>query len=94
MLIRSRILRENGRYIPRNVSAAHLKWLAVFGNRADATWVVSPLLQSFQIRKHFFNNDEKGFFKTEKRKPRMQNPMGGGYFEQASDYRLALFLRA
>ncbi|KAK8783020.1 ER membrane protein complex subunit 3 [Amblyomma americanum] len=47
-LIRSRFLRENGKYIPK---------------------------QSFLMRKNFFNNEETGYFKTQKRTPVMQNPM-------------------
>ncbi|XP_076369684.1 ER membrane protein complex subunit 3 [Tachypleus tridentatus] len=47
-LIRSRMLRENGKYIPK---------------------------QAFLMRKHFFNNEENGYFKTVKRAPAMQNPM-------------------
>lgn len=31
--------------------------------------------QSFLMRKHFFNNEETGYFKTQKRQPTMQNPM-------------------
>jgi len=47
-LIRSRMLRENGRFLPK---------------------------QSFQMRKHYFNNDQTGFFKTQKRESVMKNPM-------------------
>lgn len=47
-MIRSRLLRENGKYIPK---------------------------QAFLMRKHFFNNEETGYFKTQKRSPTMQNPM-------------------
>lgn len=47
-MIRSRLLRENGKYIPK---------------------------QAFLMRKHFFNNEETGYFKTQKRPPTMQNPM-------------------
>jgi hypothetical protein len=47
-LIRSRMLRENGRFLPK---------------------------QSFQMRKHFFNNEQTGFFKTQKREPVMKNPV-------------------
>jgi len=31
--------------------------------------------QSFQMRKHFFNNEQTGFFKTQKREPVVKNPM-------------------
>ncbi|UYV74458.1 hypothetical protein LAZ67_11003602 [Cordylochernes scorpioides] len=48
VMIRSRLLRENGKYIPR---------------------------QAFLMRKHFFNNEETGYFKTQKRQPIMQNPV-------------------
>jgi len=47
-LIRSRLLRENGKYIPK---------------------------QSYLVRKSFFNNEERGFFKTEKREAQAKNPM-------------------
>ncbi|XP_033095925.1 ER membrane protein complex subunit 3-like, partial [Anneissia japonica] len=48
-LVRSRCLRENGRFIPKH---------------------------SFNIRKYYFNDSEKGFFKSEKREgAAMKNPM-------------------
>ncbi|XP_069101269.1 ER membrane protein complex subunit 3-like [Argopecten irradians] len=47
-LIRSRMLRENGKYIPK---------------------------QSFMMRKHFFNHENDGFFKKEKREGVAKNPM-------------------
>lgn len=47
-IIRSRLLRENGKYIPR---------------------------QAFLLRKHYFNNEDVGYFKTQKRNPPAQNPM-------------------
>ncbi|KAK7499607.1 hypothetical protein BaRGS_00009259 [Batillaria attramentaria] len=47
-LIRSRVLRENGKYIPK---------------------------QSFLMRKSFFNSDNHGFFKVEKRESQAKNPM-------------------
>jgi len=31
--------------------------------------------QSFQMRRHYFNNEETGYFKTQKRAPVAQNPM-------------------
>lgn len=34
-------------------------------------------LQSFLMRKHFFNNEQTGFFKTQNRDPVMKNPMTG-----------------
>ncbi|XP_033858273.2 ER membrane protein complex subunit 3-like [Acipenser ruthenus] len=48
VLIRSRILRENGKYIPK---------------------------QSFAMRKHYFNDEETGFFKKTVRKVVAKNPM-------------------
>ncbi|KAL5013774.1 hypothetical protein ScPMuIL_008044 [Solemya velum] len=48
ILIRSRILRENGKYIPK---------------------------QAFLMRKRYFNDEEKGFFKTEKREAAVKSPM-------------------
>lgn len=45
-MIRSRLLRENGKYLP-----AH----------------------SFAMRKNFFNHEETGYFKTQKRAPAPQN---------------------
>ncbi|XP_014664661.1 PREDICTED: ER membrane protein complex subunit 3-like [Priapulus caudatus] len=47
-MIRSRLLRENGKYLPK---------------------------ESFLMRKNFFNNEETGFFKTQKRAAPAQNPM-------------------
>ncbi|XP_002738218.1 ER membrane protein complex subunit 3-like [Saccoglossus kowalevskii] len=47
-LMRSRLLRENGKYLPKD---------------------------SFVMRKHFFNDEEKGFFKTQKRQGQVKNPM-------------------
>lgn len=48
VMIRSRLLRENGQYIPRS---------------------------AFVMRRHFFNNEETGYFKTQKRAAVSQNPM-------------------
>ncbi|KAL3852833.1 hypothetical protein ACJMK2_016448 [Sinanodonta woodiana] len=47
-LMRSRILRENGKYIPE---------------------------KAFHVRKIFFNDEKKGYFKTEKRETTAKNPM-------------------
>jgi len=47
-LMRSRYLRENGKYIPK---------------------------QSFAMRKHYFNNEETGYFKTQKRAAAISNPI-------------------
>lgn len=47
-LIRSRILRENGKFIPK---------------------------QSFLMRKEFFNKEDSGYFKTQKREAVVKNPM-------------------
>lgn len=40
VMIRARLLRENGKYLPR---------------------------QSFAMRRHWFNNEETGYFKVQKR---------------------------
>lgn len=48
VMISARVLRENGKYIPRH---------------------------SFQMRRLFYNNEETGYFKTQKRVPVAQNPM-------------------
>ncbi|CAB0029266.1 unnamed protein product [Trichogramma brassicae] len=48
IMIRSRLLRENGQYIPKS---------------------------AFLARRHFFNNEETGYFKTQRRAPVTQNPM-------------------
>ncbi|KAJ8668188.1 hypothetical protein QAD02_009851 [Eretmocerus hayati] len=48
VMIRSRLLRENGQYIPK---------------------------AAFLARRHFFNNEETGYFKTQRRAPVSQNPM-------------------
>ncbi|XP_045514784.1 ER membrane protein complex subunit 3 [Pieris brassicae] len=48
VMIRARLLRENGKYLPR---------------------------QSFAMRRHWFNNEETGYFKVQKRPSNAQNPM-------------------
>lgn len=48
VMIRARVLRENGTYIPK---------------------------ASFQMRRHFFNNEDTGYFKVQKRVSSVQNPM-------------------
>nr|CAG4645028.1 EOG090X0B72 [Leptodora kindtii] len=48
VLVRARLLRENGKYLPK---------------------------QSFLMRRHFFNNEETGFFKTQRRPAPANNPM-------------------
>lgn len=48
VMIRSRLLRDNGKYLPR---------------------------QSFAMRRHWFNNEETGYFKVQKRAATSQNPM-------------------
>ncbi|CAG9094043.1 ER membrane complex subunit 3 [Plutella xylostella] len=48
VMIRARLLRENGKYLPK---------------------------QSFAMRRHFFNNEETGYFKVQKRTAPSQNPM-------------------
>lgn len=48
VLIRSRMLRENGRYISK---------------------------QGFYMRRHYFNNEENGYFKTQKRSAPAQTAM-------------------
>lgn len=45
VMIRSRLLRENGKYLPK---------------------------QSFAMRRHWFNNEETGYFKVQKRAPASQ----------------------
>nr|CAG4652073.1 EOG090X0B72 [Triops cancriformis] len=47
-MIRARVLRENGKYLPKS---------------------------SFLMRRYFFNNEEAGYFKTQKRAPVANNPM-------------------
>ncbi|CAG9584890.1 unnamed protein product [Danaus chrysippus] len=48
VMIRARLLRENGKYLPR---------------------------QSFNMRRHWFNNEDTGYFKVQKRASTSQNPM-------------------
>jgi len=48
VMIRARLLRENGHYIPK---------------------------QSFLMRRHFFNSEDVGYFKTQVRAPVSANPM-------------------
>ncbi|KAI8436246.1 hypothetical protein MSG28_004302 [Choristoneura fumiferana] len=45
VMIRARLLRENGKYLPK---------------------------QSFAMRRHWFNNEETGYFKVQKRAPASQ----------------------
>jgi len=47
-MIRARVLRENGKYLPE---------------------------QSYQMRRAFFNDEDTGYFKTQKRQATQQNPM-------------------
>jgi len=47
-MIRARVLRENGKYLPE---------------------------QSYQMRRHFFNDEDTGYFKTQKRQAQQPNPM-------------------
>lgn len=47
-LVRSRLLRENGKYLPK---------------------------QAFLMRRHFFNSEDMGYFKTQKRAAPATNPM-------------------
>jgi len=47
-MIRSRVLRENGKYLPEH---------------------------SFQMRRQFFNDEDSGYFKTQKRTATAPNPM-------------------
>lgn len=81
MLLRSRVLRENGKYLPKQVQITLImnnnKWnqplkLYTFNVINNA---VPP--QSFVMRKHYFNNPDTGFFKTVKRKVTPKNPMTG-----------------
>jgi hypothetical protein len=44
------------------------------------------------MRRHFFNDEEEGFFKTQKRKGVAKNPMSGTYFGLTLLHRL-LFLK-
>ncbi|XP_013171966.1 PREDICTED: ER membrane protein complex subunit 3 [Papilio xuthus] len=48
VMIRARLLRENGKYLPR---------------------------QSFAMRRYWFNNEDTGYFKVQKRAAASQNPM-------------------
>lgn len=48
-MIRARLLRENGKYLPR---------------------------QSFAMRRHFFNNEDTGYFKVQKRAAASQVYLG------------------
>nr|CAG4644206.1 EOG090X0B72 [Lepidurus arcticus] len=47
-MMRARVLRENGKYLPKN---------------------------AFLMRRYFFNSEESGYFKTQKRTPAASNPM-------------------
>lgn len=79
VLMRSRVLRENGKYIPRQVSGCHLYTLPRGRPGIIAVMCVCACVQSFAMRKHYFNNAETGFFKKVKRKVVPKNPMTGEF---------------
>lgn len=68
-MIKSRLLRENGRYIPKQVSElSNINFFVIL------VCLLPP--QSFLMRRHYFNNEETGYFKVSlKRNTQAPNPM-------------------
>ena len=68
-MIKSRLLRENGRYIPKQVSElSNINFFVIL--------VCLLPFQSFLMRRHYFNNEETGYFKVSlKRNTQAPNPM-------------------
>lgn len=83
VLIRSRILRENGKYIPKQVRGSLFPLLCEFEHflflisQTDNFGENVFLFKSFLMRKFYFNNQEDGFFKKTKRKVVPPSPMTG-----------------
>ncbi|MGH0153803.1 UNVERIFIED_CONTAM: hypothetical protein FKN15_025095 [Acipenser sinensis] len=68
VLIRSRILRENGKYIPKQSFVMRKHYF----NDEETGFFKKT---SFVMRKHYFNDEETGFFKKTVRKVVAKNPM-------------------
>ena len=49
----------------------------LFFNCVDHFMHLLYFIQAFNMRKHFFNDEETGFFKTQKREGAAPNPMTG-----------------
>ncbi|XP_023691600.2 ER membrane protein complex subunit 3 isoform X1 [Paramormyrops kingsleyae] len=91
VLLRSRILRENGKYLPKqskrdleegrlslhSATPCHTLWMVLNWSQFHPTTGQQPKHSSkaFAMRKHYFNNAESGFFKKVKRKVIPKNPM-------------------
>ena len=73
-MIRSRLLREKGRLLPKNVLANNFFKINFY--RSNMNFYMC--FQSFLMRKHFFNDEQTGFFKTQNREP-AKSPMTGWY---------------
>lgn len=43
-------------------------------------FIAAPFFQAFNMRKHFFNDKDTGYFRTQKREPNMKNPMTGNIY--------------
>ena len=75
-LVRSRYLRQNAGFIPHQV-----EWYCV----AHDSFLNS--LQSFLMRKHFFNDKDSGVFKTSDDAPSTPlTAMGGNRHSECIDY--------
>lgn len=71
LLIRSRLLRENGKYLPKQVS---YRLIFVLGLLIDLFSIYS--LQSFLMRRHFLNDKETGQLWSGSQRPtQAPNPM-------------------
>ncbi|RWS19043.1 Integral membrane protein DUF106-like protein, partial [Leptotrombidium deliense] len=61
-LIRSRLLRENGKYIPKQVNLIRQRNERPFFD-------VDGTIMSFLMRRHYLNNEESGYFKIASKRP-------------------------
>lgn len=89
-------LRLNHLYHKMEPSISTLNIISAVSIVIDQIDNMFVLLQSFQMRKHYFNDEETGFFKTQNREPAMQNPMAGKCFPitfRISLYCINLFLQ-
>jgi hypothetical protein len=69
-LIRTRILRENGKYLPKEVRTRTCL--------IDHSTYVVRFVEAFVMRKHFFVNEENGYLTMQQtRQQPVKNPMTG-----------------
>lgn len=77
-LLRSRLLRENGKFLPKEV---HFQLLIEIFLLLLCLVFINVMfrieIQSFLMRKSYFVNQETGFFIKEKRTPTVKMPLNG-----------------